>query len=392
MFDAIISGAGPAGCKCAEVLAKNGFKVALIEKDTTWRKPCGGAVNSSIFKYYPQIRKLNFHHINGIKIYSADFHSFEYRWRDLVDYSITVDRLKFDNILRDIAVDAGAELFDRNLSFDFITHQNRKIGIKTKTPSGIKEFKGKIIIIADGMSSKLAIRSGLKNKWKIEEIGIAKCAILKGENNLDKDIMSLFFKSYKGYGWIFPLEDNLFNIGCGIIGEHILKYDLNQIYKQFLNDPNVKNYLPKVSYKKIWEGGYPLPSQGVLEKSLYGDNIMLIGDNAGFVSPISGEGICSSIVSGKIAAETAINAFEVENISRNTLKNYKFNSIIKKITRTLKLTLSLVDFCFEKQGKNFSKMLKIAEVDETFREELINMFLFSKPPSKSFIMKLNAEN
>ena len=347
MYDVIISGAGPAGSKCAETLAKSGFKIALIEKDTNWRKPCGGAVSSRIYKYYPQLRSLDFHRINGIKIYSADFHNFEYRWRDIMDYSINVDRLKFDNFLRDIAVDAGAELFDKNISYDFITKENRRIGIKTKSPSGLQEYKGKIIIIADGMSSKLTVRSGLKKKWKTEDIGIAKCAIMEGENNLDKETMSLFFKSYKGYGWLFPLEDNKFNIGCGIIGEDSLKYNLNRIYKEFLNDPNIKKFLTKKNYRKIWEGAYPLPSQGVTEKSLYGDNLMFIGDTAGFVSPLSGEGICPSVVSGKIAAETAITALEKENISKQTLKNYKFNPTIKKISRGFKLTLSLIDFFFD---------------------------------------------
>lgn len=392
MYDVIISGAGPAGSKCAEILAKSGYKVALIEKDTNWRKPCGGSINSRIFKYYPQLRKMNFHRINGIKIYSADFHNFGYKWRDALDYSINVDRLQFDNFLRDIAVDAGAELFDKNLSYDFITKENQRIGIKTKSPSGLREYYGKIIIIADGMSSKLARKSGLKKKWKNEDIGIAKCAIMEGENSLDKETISLFFKSYKGYGWLFPLEDNKFNIGCGLIGEDSLKYNLNQIYKEFWNNPNIKKFLSKKNYRKIWEGAYPLPGQGILEKSLYGDNIMLIGDVAGFVSPMSGEGICPSIVSGKVAAETAINAIESEDISKLTLKNYKFHPTIKKIARSFKLTLSLVDFCFENQGQNLSKMFKIAEHDDAFREKVINMFLFSEAPPKDFIMKLKSEN
>ena len=391
MYDVIISGAGPAGSKCAEVLAKSGFNVALIEKDTNWRKPCGGAVSSRIYKYYPQLRSLDFHRINGIKIYSADYHNFGHKWRDIKDYSINVDRLKFDNFLRDTAVEAGAQLFDKNLSYDFITKESCRIGIKTKSPSGLQEYKGKIIIIADGMSSKLARKSGLKKQWKIKEIGNAKCAIMEGESNLDKEVMSLFFKSYKGYGWLFPLEDNKFNMGCGIIGEDNLKYNLNQIYHEFWNDPNIKKFFPKKNYRKIWEGAYPLPSQGVYEKSLYGDNIMLIGDIAGFVSPISGEGICASIVSGKVAAETAINALEKEDVSKQTLKNYKFNPTIKKIIRGFKLTLSLVDFCFENQGRNLSKMFKIAEYDDNFREKLINMFLFSEAPPKDFIMKLKSE-
>ncbi|MFX0002164.1 MAG: NAD(P)/FAD-dependent oxidoreductase [Promethearchaeota archaeon] len=392
MYDVVISGAGPAGSKCAEVLAKNGFKVALIEKDTKWRKPCGGAVNSKIFKYYPQLRKIDFHHINKIKIYSAEFYKFGYTWKREIDYSINVDRLKFDTILRNIAVDVGADLFDKNISYDFVIKNNRRIGIKTKSPLGIKEYLGKIIVIADGMSSKLAIKSGLRKKWKIEEIMLAKSAIMEGVNNIEKDTISIFFKSYRGYGWLFPLEENKFNIGIGTMGEANLKYNLNQIFEGFIKDPEIKKFIPTNRYKKIWEGACPLPGSGVIEKSLYGDNIMLIGDAAGFVNPISGEGICPSIASGKAAAETAISALENENISKNTLKQYKFHPTIKKIARSYKLNFSLLDFCFEDQGKNFSKMCKIAERDDDFSEKIVDMFLFSKAPPKDFILRLKSKN
>ena len=164
MYDVIVSGAGPAGSKCAEVLAKNGFKVALIERDTSWRKPCGGAVSNRIFKYYPKIRKLNFQRIYGISMYSANYLNFTYSWRGIQDYSINVDRLEFDNFIRDTATDAGAMLFDKNVAYDFLTRNKEKIGIKTKSSSGKNEFLGKIIVIADGMSSKLAVRSGLREK------------------------------------------------------------------------------------------------------------------------------------------------------------------------------------------------------------------------------------
>ncbi|MFW9973124.1 MAG: NAD(P)/FAD-dependent oxidoreductase [Candidatus Odinarchaeota archaeon] len=391
MFDVVISGAGPAGSKCAEILSKNGYKVALIEKDTKWRKPCGGAVNSRIFKYYPQLRKYNFHPINSINIYSAEFYKFGYQWKNASDYSINVDRLEFDNVLRNIAIDMGAELFDNNIAYDFILKNNKRVGIKAKSPSGIQEYRGKIIVIADGMSSKLAIKSGLKRKWKIEEIMVAKSIIMEGDNNINKDTISLFFKSFKGYGWIFPLEENKFNIGFGTMGTDNLKYNFKNIFNEFINDSQIKKFIPKKHYRKIWEGAYPIPGQGVIEKGLYGDNIMLIGDIAGFVNPISGEGICPSIASGKAAAETAINALECENISTQTLKNYKFNSTIRKITRSYKLNLSLLEFCFENQGQNFSKMCKIAEEDNNFREKIVNMFLFSKAPPKDFIMRLKSE-
>jgi len=117
---------------------------------------------------------------------------------------------------------------------------------------------------------------------------------------------------------------------------------------------------------------------------------MLIGDAAGFVSPISGEGVHPSIVSGKAAAETSIKALEEDKISRKTLNLYKIHSDIKKIRRNFKLKLSLVDFFFENQGKNISNMFHVAEKDELLREEVIGMFLFNKVPSKDFLLKIKS--
>ncbi|MFX1588395.1 MAG: geranylgeranyl reductase family protein [Promethearchaeota archaeon] len=388
MYDVVISGAGPAGSKCAEIIAKAGYKVALIERDSNWRKPCGGAVSSKVFKYYPQLRKLDYSPIFGMTLYSADYHQLKYSWKNIRDYSINVDRLLFDKFIRDIAVDSGAELFDKNISFDYIYRNKKRVGIKTKTSSGTEEYYGKIIVIADGMSSKLAIKSGLRKKWNINEIGIVKCAILEGENNLDKENMSIFFRPYKGYAWIFPLDDTRFNIGCGTWQEENLNYNVNYLYSKFIKDPFLKNFLPHTNFKTIWEAAYPVPAMGVKEKCLYEDNLMSIGDAAGFVSPISGEGIHPSIVSGNAAAETAINALESENISKETLKHYKSYPNIKKIIRNFKMKTSMVKFFFENGGKNLSNMLELAEQNDNFREQVINMFLFNQIPSKDFLLKL----
>ncbi|MHA2005763.1 MAG: geranylgeranyl reductase family protein [Promethearchaeota archaeon] len=384
----IISGAGPAGSKCAEILAKKGHKVALIEKDTKWRKPCGGAVSSKVLNYYPQLRKLNLLPINGIEMYSGNYTKLKYSWKDIREPSLCMDRLIFDDFIRNIAVDAGAELFDKNLSFDFISKNNKKIGIKTRSPDGTREYLGKIIVIADGMSSKLALKSGLRKKWKINELGLCKCAILEGPNLLDKETISLFFRKYKGYGWIFPLDENRFNIGCGTWLEANLKYNVNTIYNEFVKDPFLKKFFPKKDYKEVWKGSYSLPALGVREKSLFKDNIMIIGDAAGFVSPISGEGIHASIVSGKVAGETAMMALESDTISNNSLKRYKFNPSIKKIIRNFKMKASMVEFFYENEGLNLTNMFRLAETDDQIKEMVTSLFLFSQPPTQDFLSKL----
>jgi digeranylgeranylglycerophospholipid reductase len=323
-------------------------------------------------------------------MYSADYHKFNYSWKGIKENAINVDRLIFDNFIRNVAVDAGAQLFDKTLSYDFIYKNQGKVGIKAKMGSSTKEFLGKILIIADGMSSKLAMKSGIRRKWRINEIGLVKCAILKGENLIEKDSISIFFQPFKAYAWIFPLTNNQFNIGIGTWQEENLNHNINELFSKFMKEPTVRKILHKTKFKTIWKSAYPIPAIGILEKSLYDQNIMLIGDAAGFVSPISGEGVHPSIVSGKAAAETSIKALEEDKISRKTLNLYKIHSDIKKIRRNFKLKLSLVDFFFENQGKNISNMFHVAEKDELLREEVIGMFLFNKVPSKDFLLKIKS--
>jgi len=376
MYDVVISGAGPSGSHCAKILAEAGYRVALIEKNTNWRKPCGGSVSSRVIKLYPEMKKLNTPKIVGAKLYSAEYHLLEYNRADNL-YSTVVDRLEFDNLIRNVAIDAGAELFDRNFSFDFISKEGNFIGIKTKSNEGVKEFFGKILILADGMGSRLAIKSGLRSKWKVEDITIAKAAIFEGENKLDEKYIRVYFQHYKGYAWIFPMGEQQFNIGCGTSASGNLKHNVNELFNEFLKEPKIKELIPDLNCKVIWSGAYPLPANGVLVNSLFANNLMLIGDTAGFVSPINGEGIYQSIFSAGAAAEVAIEALELQDYSITILRKYKKHPNVKQIIRNFKAKLAARDFFSEDQGKNLNEMFERAEKDKVYRDKVLGMF-FSK--------------
>ncbi len=376
MYDVVISGAGPAGSHCAKVLAEAGYNVALIEKNTAWRKPCGGLVSSRVLKLYPEMKKLKTLKIVGAKLYSSDYIRLVYTRTD-DKYSTIVDRLDFDDLIRNVAIDAGAKLFDRNLSFDFVSKAGVLSGVKTKTKEGGKEYLGKIVILADGMSSRLAIRSGLRSKWTVEDIGRTKAAILEGEHNLGETYGHLFFQHYMGYAWLFPMGERRFNIGCGTFGDANSKFNLNEIFNDFLQEPKIKELVPESNYKIIWSAAYPVPANGVLINSLYANNLMLIGDTAGFVSPITGEGIYQSIFSAQASAEVAIEALEREDYSAAMLKKYRRHPKVKQIVGNFKTKLRLRKFFYEEQGKNLSEMFARAEKDHAYRDEALNMF-FSK--------------
>jgi geranylgeranyl reductase family protein len=388
MFDVIISGAGPSGSQCAEILAKSGFKVALIERDINWRKPCGGGCSVRLLKYYPQLKKLNILNKHTIAMYSADYTKFQYTYENRKEYSFVMDRLVLDNVIRNAAIDAGVEVFDKNLSFDFITKNQQKIGIKTRSSEGLNEFYGNIAVIADGMSSKLALKSGIRPVWKIDDLGLAKCAILEGNNNLNPNSVYFYFKNYYGYGWIFPIDHKMFNLGVITFYKDNLNFNVNKLYKKFINEPEIKKLLPESNYRKVWSSAYPEPANGVLEKSLYDDNLIIIGDAAGFVSPVSGEGLHAGIVSGNVAAQTIINALESEDYSKKTLKQYRFHSNIKNIIQNFKLKRSFANFFYGNSGKDLNATFKLSEKDPSFKKVVADTFLFNKLPPKDFFSKI----
>jgi digeranylgeranylglycerophospholipid reductase len=211
---------------------------------------------------------------------------------------------------------------------------------------------------------------------------------MEGNHHLDEEFLYTYFMSYNGYGWIFPIGNKRFNIGVTTFGGANSQYNIHNLYQEFLNNPHVKNYIPRSDYKIIWEGSFPYPVGGILEKSLYSDNLMLVGDNGGFVSPISGEGIPSAIISGKVAGETAINALQEEDYSDKILKKYKINPEIKRIIRGFKVKLSMLDFFYENEGKNFNRMLELAEEDPEFKIHVVNLFLSKTLPPKDFLEKI----
>jgi len=389
MYDVVISGAGPSGSVCARTLAEAGYSVVLIEKDTSWRKPCGGALHPKVFELCPELKKLNLLELKQIIMHSADNHTLKYR-SSFMENGAVADRLIFDNFLREKCVEAGAELQDKTISYDFTKRTDTKIGIKTKSVSETKEFHGKVAVISDGMSSKLAPKSGIRLKWKIDQLAMGKCSIIKGSHDLDENTAYVFFRPYRGYGWIFPIDTKRFNIGVYTFGEDNLKRNLDETYHEFLRDPNIQQYIPKSNFETIWSSTYPFPIEGVLQKSLNDDNIMIVGDAAGFISPISGEGIQSSMISGNIAAKTAIKALEEGDFSKNSLNYYKRHSEVKALIKEFKLKRSMIDFFYENKGANFNRLVALTEKDPEFKKQVIDLFISEEMqiPDKEFFERI----
>ncbi|NVM27465.1 MAG: NAD(P)/FAD-dependent oxidoreductase [Candidatus Helarchaeota archaeon] len=353
MYDVVISGAGPAGAMAGQVLAKAGYKVILYDKaKLPWRKPCGGGVPEHVFS----AGLLDYNEMKRKKIIDKDTKNLFLRASSgkelLIDTpgETVVDRKLFDQYLRDKALEAGAEIQDQTSVRELSKNQEDFVnGVKIKEPGGFKEISSKIVIVADGVGSKLVVKGGLRKKWKPTDYAICAVAIIEGyiESEPLSNSMQIYIDddvAPNSYAWLFPMSNNRANIGIGI-WKRSEKRPM-EFLKRLVEQPFFKQKLDPNEFRFFWKSGYPIPIQGVKGRT-YGNGIMGVGDSMGFVAPIIGEGIFSALLTGKLAAKTAVTALELGDYSKKVLKEYQ--------KAWIKYGL--------KDGYNFQRMMRDAVVE-----------------------------
>lgn len=326
-YDVIVVGAGPSGATAAKCLAENGIKVALIDKDKFPRdKPCGGGLPTRVLKRFPYTVDL----IDSISYGSVTYSSsLRYKFKILRDKPViaTVMRRDFDYGLVKIAVAKGAELIS-NSNVKEITIDDKK---STVIFENDKSIESELVIGADGVRSIVADKSNLSKKS--DEICLC---LLEEQQMTEKDIKKYFSykkivhifiktKGISGYGWVFP-KKNYVNIGIGefYTGSNSKKphSNLKDVFDKYIEILKDKKILPNNFKIKNLQGG-ALPVFP-LEKT-YCDRVLLCGDAAGFINPITGEGIYYAMTSGELAAKISINALEKNDFSEKTLSKYQKN-------------------------------------------------------------------
>jgi digeranylgeranylglycerophospholipid reductase len=329
MYDVTISGSGPAGAMAGKVLARAGYKVVIYDKaKLPWRKPCGGGVPEHVFTAglldYNELKKKGIIDTDTKDLYLRAPNDKELLLE--TPGETVVDRKVFDQFLRDNATEAGAEIREQTSVRDLLRDSKGCInGVKIQSTTGSEDIPSKIVIVADGVGSKLVVKAGLRKEWEPSDIAICAVAIIEGY--IEPEPLSNSMQIYiddkvapNSYAWLFPMQNNRANIGIGIWkkGEKMPMEYLMRLVEQ----PFFQKKIDAAKFKIFWKSSYPIPMQGVKGKT-YDDAIMGIGDSMGFVAPIIGEGIFSALLTGMLAAETAIKALELGDYSKNVLKEFQ---------------------------------------------------------------------
>lgn len=298
-YDIIVVGAGPAGSIAARSAAEQGISVLLLEKDRDVGYPvrCGEAISKAGVEEFissnnkwiaAKISKFSFNAPDGSEVII-----------DFGEAGYVLERRIFDYELARSAADAGAQILTRAYVNGLLFDNEKVSGVKFEHNGEQKEIKAKVVIAADGVESRVGRWAGLKTHIDFRDM---ESAVQITAANIPVDQSTLYFYFGKdvapnGYFWIFPKGNNKANIGLGVSGLIGKKKSAQSFLDDFMN----KRYPNAPVLTKIAGG---VPCSVTLDK-ISAPGIMLVGDAARQVNPLSGGGIASGMIGGSIAGRIA---------------------------------------------------------------------------------------
>jgi len=306
--DVLVIGAGPAGSMTAKWAAKSGANVLLLEKRQEVGSPvrCGEGMSKD---WLPEVgitpgRWVNLE-VEGARIYSPSEKVFEINEKHAGnEVGYVVERSEFDKQLAIDAGNAGAELMLKCAATELLKEKGQVVGAKVKQFGESFEIRAPVTIGADGFESQVGRWAGIPTNIAMRDMDTC---LQYRMTNVDSDVRYCDFYLGKvapgGYVWVFPKAEGLANVGIGV-----------QV-SQVKNMADAKSYLDRwiehhpgyAKGKKIDMVGGGVSISAPLKQTV-GDGIMLVGDAARMIDPLTGGGIANGCIAGKICGEVAARA------------------------------------------------------------------------------------
>ncbi len=321
-YDVIVVGAGPAGSIAAHDCARQGLKTLLLERCSLPReKPCGGAVMYRGLRLLDGKipRRLVEQRIYGLRFLLPDNEIAEFASDKLI--GITVFRDRFDEFLARRASAAGAELVENARVVDaVVSSESANVRLADE-----RTFSSKYLIGADGVNSIVSRALGLRPRRKeLTKVGLGMEADFHvGEEGVlqathgNPSILELCpVEGRVSYGWVFPKREHL---AIGIAGAGVHMRALRPQFDLFYRGVEKRLGIPLNLEKRraFFLGGDGLGSKNVANRAI------LIGDAAGFVDPLMGEGIAYAMKSGEFAASIINKAYNEDRYDEEILSEYQ---------------------------------------------------------------------
>ncbi|MEM4501464.1 MAG: NAD(P)/FAD-dependent oxidoreductase [Thermofilaceae archaeon] len=321
-FDVIVVGGGPAGVAAAKASAKTGAKTLLLERNPAIMavKPCGQAVSAHTFET-AGVKPTSSMILNRVsaRVYAPNGRS--------VKIPETGYLINKTLLLQEIAAHAAEYGAEIHVNEPFISFARRGDFLIVKTPKA--EYECSALIGADGYNSRVARALGVNERSE----PIPTLQYLMAGSRLESiDEIRIYVGNEiapRGYAWLFPFSDRIAEIGLGVRGAPLKPY-MDRVLRMLKSELG--------SAQVIDNRGAPVPVGGVISKYIF-DHVILIGDAAGMVIPMTGGGIHSSIAAGIAAGEVVGEASQEGETSEKRLRSFdeKYRPWLERIRRSLRV-------------------------------------------------------
>ncbi len=361
-FDIIVVGGGPAGTTAARYASMNGAKVLVLEKDRDIGMPvrCGEAVSEEGLKNFmdPDPRWIK-STISKIRLVSPSDYVVDF---DMKARGFILDRRIFDYDLAQMAAMEGATVITKAYVNGLLFDGDCVAGVKGKYLSEPFELKAKLVIGADGVESRVGRWAGLQTQVKMKDM--LSC-VQKTVTGIEVDERRFdFYLSKKwapgGYIWVFPKGKNRANIGLGISGKYSKEKSAYRYLDEFL-----QHRYPNHSVLTAVAGGVPCDKT---LKTIVTNGLILVGDSAHMVNPMTGGGIIPAMKAGMLAGETTAKAVTNNDFSEKYLSRYsrEWRKIGgKNHERYYRLKNTITELSDEELDNIAKAVLKIPEDERT---------------------------
>ena len=326
-YDLVVVGAGPAGSVTAKYAAINGVKVIMLEKRQEIGAPvrCGeglsleGRLDSIDIKIDP---KAIAREIEGARIFSPKGYTLKVgREKAGDECGANIHRDVFDKGLAEDAGDSGVDIMVKTMATEVLFKNGKPAGVKAKHMGETFNINAKLVVGADGFESKIGRLAGIDTSLKPSDINTCFEYFMVGIDERPS-FNDFYIGSIApgGYIWVFPKQDDTANVGIGVNLAKLNKIDDIGMAKKFL-DKFIANH-PEISCGKPIKEIAGAISCGLPLEQTVSDNILLVGDAARHIDPITGGGIVNGILAGKIAGEVAAEAVQENDFSKEFLMKY----------------------------------------------------------------------
>jgi digeranylgeranylglycerophospholipid reductase len=361
-YDVLVIGGGPAGALAAKTAVEKGLSACIVEKRQAIGTPvrCAEGIGREALHEFidPDPRWISAE-MTGAGIVAPDgfFMKLESAYvGNKVGYIL--DRKFFDRELVWKAAEAGADVAVKSRASAPIMDHGVVKGAKVEYCGKVTKVGAEIVIAADGVESKFSRWCGIDTTVPVREIMSSVQYVM---TDIDIDPHSTIFYlgnevAPEGYLWVFPKGERSANVGIGISGKksgegHRAKDYLDRFVKKTFPDGKTIEYIP---------GGVsvcrPLDST-------VADGLMITGDAARVVDPLTGGGIYNAMYTGRLAAQVAAECISKGDTTREALmvydKTWRASKMGKAIERNYRIKEYLIRLSDEKLNAIIHSVAKL---------------------------------